>query len=223
MPDVGSVWQSSLLGAVSARGYDFVLDHPELARPLAFALWGADSRRIYAQMDVINEVPEGAAILDLPVGGGVTLRRLDPTREVRYVAADISRGQLDASRKVAERQGLTGIEFVEADVTQLPFPTNEFDLVVTFAGLHCMPDPAAAITAMAIVLRPGGRLVGSCLVAGVSRRYDLEIEALRQTGVFGPASTFMDLSRWLDLAGLDRIELARNGALAQFSATKPEH
>ncbi|MEV0297393.1 class I SAM-dependent methyltransferase [Nocardia sp. NPDC050710] len=220
MPDVAAVWQNSVFGAIGARGYDFVLDHPAVAGPAALALWGIDANLMYDAMDVINEQPDGSSLLDLPVGGGVALRRLDPERRVRYVAADISRAQLRMARGVAERHGLTDIEFVRADVVELPFAAAEFDLVVTFAGLHCMPDPAGAIAALARVLRPGGSLVGSCVVAGVRRRYDFQIRALQRLGVFGPPSTVMDLSRGLDAAGLTHIQLSRNGALTQFTAVK---
>ena len=37
------------------------------------------------------------------------------------------------------------IEFVEADVTALQFADASFDLCVTYNGLHCLPDPHAAL------------------------------------------------------------------------------
>ena len=37
------------------------------------------------------------------------------------------------------------IEFVEADVTALQFADASFDLCVTYNGLHCLPDPRAAL------------------------------------------------------------------------------
>ncbi|WP_330256812.1 class I SAM-dependent methyltransferase [Nocardia sp. NBC_00565] len=220
MPDVREVWQSRAWGTLGAPVYDFVLDHPEVARPAGQVLWGCDTRRMYAAMDIVNQLPQGAALLDLPVGGGVTLRRLEPGRQIRYVAADISEDQLDAARRAAERAGLSGIEYVRADVVDLPFADGEFDVVVSFAGLHCMPDPSAAIASLARVLAPGGRLIGSCVARGVNRRFDLHIRAMRAMGVFGPSGTVEDLSRWFADAGLRVVELACNGALAQFTVVK---
>ncbi|WP_433684055.1 class I SAM-dependent methyltransferase [Nocardia sp. CA-119907] len=220
MPDVREVWQSRTWGSLGAPVYDFVLDHPGLARPAGEVLWGCDTRRMYAAMDIVNELPTDSALLDLPVGGGVTLRRLRPGHKIRYVAADISDDQLAAARRAAERAEVSGIDYVRADVVDLPFATGEFDLVVTFAGLHCMPDPAAAVASLARVLAPGGRLVGSCVVRGVRRRFDLHMRVMRAIGVFGPSGTAADLSSWIAAAGLREVELVCNGALAQFTAVK---
>ncbi|WP_328403613.1 class I SAM-dependent methyltransferase [Nocardia sp. NBC_00403] len=220
MVDVRQVWQNPMFGAVGARIYDAVLDRPSIARPVGRALWGCDTDRMYAAMDVVNRISEGASILDLPVGGGVTLRRLDPYQKVRYVAADISDHQLGAARRVAERNGLSEIEYVRADVVELPFADAEFDLVVTFAGLHCMPEPGAAIVSLARVLRPGGSMVGSCVVSGVAARYDRQIQALGEVGVFGPPCTADELLGWLDAAGLSRGDFYCNGSVAQFVAMK---
>ncbi|MFQ6397343.1 class I SAM-dependent methyltransferase [Nocardia sp. KC 131] len=220
MVDVRQVWQNPIFGAIGARAYDAVLDRPRLASPAARALWGCDTDRMYAAMDVVNQIPEDSSILDLPVGGGVTLRRLDPSRKVRYVAADISDDQLVTARAVAERSGMTDVEYVRADVVELPFADGAFDLVVSFAGLHCMPDPGAAIVSLARVLRPGGTLVGSCVIAGVAARYDLQIRVLGAMRVFGPPSTAENLLGWITEAGLHREDFHCNGSLAQFVAVK---
>ena len=50
-----------------------------------------------------------------------------------------------------------------ADVGDLPFDDGSFDLVVSFTGLHCFPDPRRAIGEMVRVLAPGGVITGSAL------------------------------------------------------------
>jgi ubiquinone/menaquinone biosynthesis C-methylase UbiE len=45
-----------------------------------------------------------------------------------------------------------------ADVTDLPFDDDSFDVVVTSYSMHHWDDPAAAVPELARVLRPGGRL-----------------------------------------------------------------
>jgi ubiquinone/menaquinone biosynthesis C-methylase UbiE len=44
------------------------------------------------------------------------------------------------------------------DVTDLPFPDQSFDLIVSSLSLHHWDDPKAAVPELARVLRPGGRL-----------------------------------------------------------------
>lgn len=81
------------------------------------------------------------------------------------MAADISSDMLRRARSRATELGLDGLmEFSEADITDLPFRDNMFDLVLTFNGLHCLPDPHAAVVELARVLKP----VGFCAGARVS-------------------------------------------------------
>jgi len=71
----------------------------------------------------------------------------------RYVAADISAYMLERARREAYRLEVQDVvEFVEADVTALEFADASFDLCVTYNGLHCLPDPRAALGELAGVL-----------------------------------------------------------------------
>ncbi|MEO7943000.1 MAG: class I SAM-dependent methyltransferase, partial [Marmoricola sp.] len=71
---------------------------------------------------------------------------LRPGQGVRYIAADISQIMLDRTLLVARaRQVAAQVETMLADVGRLPFADGEFDLVVSFTGLHCFPDPHQAI------------------------------------------------------------------------------
>lgn len=50
-------------------------------------------------------------------------------------------------------------EVLEADAEHLPFPDDSFDTAVVTFVLCSVPDPGAALTEIARVLRPGGRLL----------------------------------------------------------------
>jgi SAM-dependent methyltransferase len=149
----------------------------------------------------------------------VALRGLRPDQGVRYVAADISPEMLARARARAARFGHDDIEFVEADIERMPFDDDEFDLCVSFNGLHCVPDPAAAIREIARCVKPGGRLVGDSLVRGAGRRQDVALDIGRRLGVFGAGGTVDELRGWLTDAGLNIDRLDLSGAIAHFTAT----
>ncbi|MGH3761371.1 class I SAM-dependent methyltransferase [Actinophytocola sp.] len=213
----GTRW-TDRAGRIGGAVYDFGVEREWLARPAGRLLWGTDARRLNASIRAIRELPDGAAVLDVPCGGGVALRGARPG--IRYVAADISRDMLTRTRRRAARRGVD-IELAEADVVRMPFADGEFDLCVTFNGLHCLPDPATAVREMAGCVRPGGRLVGDTIVRGAGLRQDVAIGMFRRAGLFGPGGTTAAFERWLDGAGLliDRLDVS--GAVAHFAATRP--
>jgi ubiquinone/menaquinone biosynthesis C-methylase UbiE len=218
------MWRDSgWFDRIGAGGYDFVVERERLARVLGKAVWGADTRLLYAAMRTAGSMPDGSAILDVPCGGGVAFRGLRSEQDVRYVAADLSPGMLRRARRVAERLGLEDrIEFAEADVEALQFEDGSFDLVVCFSGVHCFGDPAVAIRELGRVLKPGGRLVGDFAARGEGARFDRLISAYAKRGIFGPGGTAAELERWLAEAGFGQRRVETSGAIAYFNATRSE-
>jgi SAM-dependent methyltransferase len=197
--------------------YSAYMDRPTLSRTIARAVWGSSVRRYYESMSVIGEVPEGGTIIDCPCGAGPALRALPAGSIARYVAVDLSPSMLRRTRRKAEKLGLGGVEFVQADATQLPLEAGGADLFLSYWGMHCFADPTAAVAEIGRVLRPGGRLVGAAFVnepKGFRQRL-----LLRPGGPgFGPMCTEAELRWWLDAAGLAITYASRSGAMFFFEA-----
>jgi SAM-dependent methyltransferase len=129
--------------------YDSVVEHERLAGVLGRLIWGTDTSAFFREIARLGEETDGTVIRDVPCGGGVAFRGLRPGQRVRYVAGDLSPVMLRRARAQAKRRDLDQIEFTEADVEALPFDDASFDLCVSYTGLHCFPDPAAAICEIA--------------------------------------------------------------------------
>ncbi len=215
MPDLRERWRT---GWLEASAYDWAVENEHVARVLGRLIWGTDTSAFYRDIARLSELPQGTSVLDIPCGGGVAFRGLQPQQELHYVAADLSPVMLRRARAEAERRGLRWIEFTEADVEALPFEDSRFDLCITYTGLHCFPDPAAALAEMARVLRPGGELRGTSVVRQVGLRQDLVIRLMQLGGVFGPGLSVTELEFSLTAAGLLDMSTRTNGGLAYFSA-----
>jgi ubiquinone/menaquinone biosynthesis C-methylase UbiE len=219
MSDVTERWRSE---RVMAAMYDAGVKHDSVARVGAWAMWGTDLRRMFADVSRLADAPPGTSILDIPCGGGFAFRGLRPGQAVRYVAADISPYMLQQARTQAARRGVQdAIEFVESDVTALQFADNSFDLCVTYNGLHCLPHPRAALGELTRVLKPGGTLRGTSCVTGRGPRKDALIAMSRRAGVFGNTPHAGEIETWLREFGLDVVTLERSGAIEFFEARLP--
>jgi ubiquinone/menaquinone biosynthesis C-methylase UbiE len=216
MTDVTERWRTE---RVTAAVYDAGVKHDRVAMVGARAMWGADVRRMFAEIERLADAPDGATVLDIPCGGGFAFRGLSPVQPVRYVAADISPYMLQLARREANRRGVhDAIEFVEADVTALQFDDASFDLCVTYNRLHCLPDPRAALAELTRVLRPGGTLRGTSCVTGRGPRKDALIAILRRAGVFGNAPHAGQIETWLREFGFGVLTTEHSGAVEIFEA-----
>jgi SAM-dependent methyltransferase len=210
-------YYASRLGAA----YSAYMERPGWSRALGRVFWGGDTKRYYESMAAVGEVADGGTIVDCPCGAGPALRALSLGQEVRYVACDLSPAMLERARDRAGRRDLAGaVEFHRADATELPVEDSAADLFLSYWGLHCFPDPAAAIAEAARVLKPGGRLVGASFVRGPSLRQRLTLRP--DVGGFGPMGTEEDLLTWLADAGLELAGKGRSGLYMFFEARLPQ-
>lgn len=204
---------SSLLGAA----YSAYMERPRVSTRISRLFWGGDTRPYYASMAAAGEVPPGGVIVDCPCGAGPAMRAIPA--EVGYVGVDLSPSMLRRARERAAVRGLANAEFIEADAAAIPLPSGFADLLFSFWGLHCFPDPAAALLEAARVLKPDGRLVGSSFLRGTDTlRQRLFIRP--HVGDFGPLGTQPEIESWLADAGLNLASAKRSGPFLFFEARR---
>lgn len=202
--------------------YDWTVEHEHAGG----ALWrlgiGSDLGLLYDAAAAIGRLPAGSRVLDVPSGGGVALRGLRPGQGIEYVAADISETMLSRTWTAAGARDVQDqVTLVPADVGALPFADGEFDLVVSFTGLHCFPDPRRAVTEMVRVLRPGGTFSGSALLNDNGVRFAPMRVLGRASGLLGPGADSAEVLAWLAADGLGEVALNTSGAMSYFGGVKP--
>ena len=112
-----------------------------------------------AWLDLIQRWAGDKPLDALDVGCGTAFLALQLARlGHRAVGVDSTAAMLTVARAKASQAGL-GIDFRLADAAELPFAAASFDLLIERHVLWTLPDPAAALTEWARVLRPGGRLI----------------------------------------------------------------
>ncbi|MFD2765411.1 class I SAM-dependent methyltransferase [Micromonospora eburnea] len=95
-------------------------------------------------------------VLEVAVGTGRNFPFYPP--RVRITGIELSPAMLDIARQRAADLDLD-VDLRVADAQRLPFADASFDTVLCTLSLCAIPDHRAAVTEMARVLRPGGRLL----------------------------------------------------------------
>ena len=152
--------------------------------PAAYRTWRAsDLGRITDRIEeelilTLTGPVAGKRVLDVGCGDGVlsvTLAR----QGAHVTGVDVDRSMLDAARDRA-RSAHADATYIEGNARSLPFADDTFDVVVAVTVLCFVPDADSAVSEMARVLRPGGRLV-----IGELGRYSLWAAKRRLSGWLG--------------------------------------
>ncbi len=129
----------------------------------------------------IGVIHAGEHIVDVGCGAGIdsliAARMAGSTGAV--IGVDMTPAMLDKARSSAAEARLSNVEFRHGYAESLPIPDEWADVVISNGVLNLTPDKAAALTEMARILKPGGRLqIGDILVQkavpeSAKRRIDL--------------------------------------------------
>jgi ubiquinone/menaquinone biosynthesis C-methylase UbiE len=142
-----------------------------VARFFVNTFTGRVNRRRYQWLAENVHLPARPTALEVGCGNGdLAARVVDGMDPARYVATDLDPDQIAAASRHLARRYPRGIpaplELQEANMLELPFPANCFDLVLAYTVLHHasathrdFSQVPRALVEIDRVLRPGGNLV----------------------------------------------------------------
>lgn len=102
-------------------------------------------------------ISAGDEVLDVAAGNG-NIAIEAARRGARVVATDLSPHMVELGRDRTAAEGVE-VEWGEADVEELPFENDRFDIVTSSFGAMFAPRPERAAAEMFRVAKPGGRVV----------------------------------------------------------------
>ena len=151
----------------------------------------------------------GETVLDLGSGGGIDVllaaERVGPTGTA--YGLDMTAEMLALARRNAAAAGAANARFLEGQIEAIPLPDASVDVVISNCVINLSTAKARVFAEVARVLRPGGRLSVSDVVADDDLSPAERGERGDHVGCIAGALSFGEYAAGLAAAGLERVEL----------------
>ncbi|MGW7406135.1 arsenite methyltransferase [Streptomyces sp. NPDC054833] len=157
----------------------------------------------------VAELRAGERVLDLGSGGGIDVllsaRRVGPTGKA--YGLDMTDEMLTLALANAQKAGATNVEFLKGTIEAVPLPANTIDVVISNCVINLSTDKPAVFAETFRVLRPGGRLGVSDVVADDALSPAQRAERGDHAGCIAGALSFAEYRAGLQAAGFTDITI----------------
>jgi arsenite methyltransferase len=166
--------------------------------------WGCGSPTAVA------ELREGETVLDLGSGGGIDVilsaKRVGPTG-VAY-GLDMTDEMLALARRNVAEAGVRNVHLLKGVIEEIPLPAGSVDVVISNCVINLSVDKPAVLTEIARVLKRGGRIGISDVVAEDRLAPAERAERGSFVGCIAGALSKGEYEAGLEAAGFDQISVA---------------
>jgi SAM-dependent methyltransferase len=200
-----------------------VLEREELPDAAVLASLGCGNPTAVADLN------PGERVLDLGSGGGIDVllsaKRVGPTG--RAFGVDMTDEMLALAQKNAADAGATNVEFLKGHIEALPLPAESIDVVISNCVVNLAADKPAVFAEMARVLRPGGRIGISDIVAEDHLTADQRAERGSYAGCIAGALSISEFRAGLEAVGLTDVSITPSHTVTEgmisaiIKASKP--
>jgi arsenite methyltransferase len=170
---------------------------------------GADMGLGCGNPNAIASLRPGETVLDLGAGGGfdcfLAARAVGPTGKV--IGVDMTPDMVTLARANARKVNATNVEFRLGEIEHLPVADASVDLILSNCVINLSPEKQAVFDDAFRVLRVGGRLAISDVVAIAPMPDALKNDAAAVCGCIGGAAPIGELRAMLTRSGFKSIEI----------------
>ncbi|KAJ5659619.1 UbiE/COQ5 family methyltransferase [Penicillium longicatenatum] len=157
----------------------------------------------------LANIKEGEVVIDLGSGGGIDV--LLAAKKVgvkgKAIGIDMTKDMLDLARQNAKKAGVSNASFIEAFITSIPLPPSTADCIVSNCVVNLVPEVEKPLVfqEMFRLLKPGGRVTISDILAKQELPMDIKTDLSLYVGCIAGASQVCDYGRYLKGAGFEDV------------------
>jgi arsenite methyltransferase len=157
----------------------------------------------------VADLREGETVLDLGSGGGIDVilsaKRVGPTGTA--YGLDMTDEMLALAQRNRRDAGAQNVHFLKGLIEQIPLPADSVDVVISNCVINLSTDKAAVLAEISRVLRPGGRLGISDIVAEDGLSAEQRAERGSHVGCIAGALSRGEYQAGLEAAGFAHISI----------------
>jgi len=157
----------------------------------------------------IASLKPGETVVDLGSGGGfdsfLAAKEVGETGKV--IGVDMTSDMISRARKNAEKMGTSNVEFRLGEIEHLPVADNSADIIMSNCVINLSPDKVGVYQDVYRVLKPGGRLAISDVVATAPLPDEIRNDLALLSACVGGAATIDDTEKMLEEAGFQDIKI----------------
>ena len=165
----------------------------------------------------VAELREGETVLDLGSGGGIDVilsaKRVGPTGTA--YGLDMTDEMLALARQNVHDAGVGNVHLLKGVIEQIPLPAGSVDVVISNCVINLSTDKAAVLTEIARVLRAGGRVGVSDIVAEDHLSPAERAERGSYVGCIAGALSRSEYLAGLEAAGFEDVTVEFSHAVAE--------
>ncbi|WP_155304271.1 arsenite methyltransferase [Desulfosarcina widdelii] len=157
----------------------------------------------------IGELQLGDVVLDLGSGAGFDcfLAAQKVGEKGRVIGVDMTPEMLSKARKNAVKMGVANVEFRLGEIEHLPVADNSVDIIISNCVVNLSPEKQQVFKDACRVLKPGGRLFVSDVVATAEMPDSMREQAALITGCIAGAERTDRLRCFLEEAGFENVKI----------------
>jgi arsenite methyltransferase len=185
---------------------------------LAAAPEGANLGLGCGNPQAIAAMKPGEVVVDLGAGAGfdcfLAVRAVGPGG--RVIGVDMTPEMVSTAREIAKRSGYENVDFRLGEIEHLPVPDETADVVISNCVINLSPDKPAVYGEAFRVLKPGGRLAVSDVVATAELPQEWRDDMRLLSACVSGASTVSEVEELLGAAGFVDIAVQPKDQSREF-------